>query len=111
MPQTQYPICRSEVVVQTTLQQFLVKLDPTMNTCTNRTSLQTVIEKIKTHFLSDEIFPTLSDEERAECDTAISNTELTNALNLLNKDLAQGSDGLPPSVHKQFWEKLKGPLL
>ena len=42
--------------------------------------------KIKTHFLSDEIFPTLSDEERAECDKAISNTELTNALNLLNKD-------------------------
>ena len=42
--------------------------------------------KIKTHFLADEIFPTLSDEERAECDKAISNTELTNALNLLNKD-------------------------
>ena len=44
--------------------------------------------KIKTHFLSDETFPTLSDEERAECDKAISNTKLTNALNLLNKDSA-----------------------
>ena len=45
VPQTPYPICRSEVVIQTTLQEFLVKLDPTMKTCTNRTSLQTVIEK------------------------------------------------------------------
>ena len=45
VPQTPYPICRSEVVKQTTLQQFLVKLDPTMKTCTNRTSLQTVVEK------------------------------------------------------------------
>ena len=65
--------------------------------------------KIKTHFLSDEIFPTLSDEERAECDKAISNTELTNALNLLNKDWAPGSGGLPPSFYKQFWGKLKAP--
>ena len=49
--------------------------------------------------------PTLSDEERAECDKTISNTELTNALNLLNKDSAPGSDGLPPSFYKHFWEK------
>ena len=65
--------------------------------------------KIKPHFLPDEIFLDLSDEERAECDTAISNTELTNALNLLNKDSAPGSNGLPPSFYKQFWGKLKAP--
>ena len=44
--------------------------------------------KIKTYFLSDEIFPTLFDEERAGCDKAISNTDLTNLCGLLIKGSA-----------------------
>ena len=47
---------------------------------------------MKTHFLSDEIYPTLTDDERAECDKEITVTELTHALSLLNKDSAPGSD-------------------
>ena len=47
--------------------------------------------------------------ERAECDKTITNKELTNALNMLNKDPVPGSDGLPPSFYAQFWGKLKAP--
>ncbi len=68
--------------------------------------------KMKTHFLSDEIYPTLTDDERAECDKEITVTELTHALSLLNKDSAPGSDGLPPSFYTHFWEKrYKFPFL
>ena len=67
--------------------------------------------KIKNHFLSDELFPILSDEERAECDKVITREELTQALKLLNKDSAPGSDGLPPSFYEKFWEKLQLPLI
>lgn len=66
--------------------------------------------KMKTHFLSDEIYPTLTDDERAECDKEITVTELTHALSLLNKDSAPGSDGLPPSFYTHFWEKLQIPF-
>ena len=65
---------------------------------------------MKTHFLSDEIYPTLTDDERAECDKEITVTELTHALSLLNKDSAPGSDGLPPSFYTHFWEKLQIPF-
>ena len=66
--------------------------------------------KMKTHFLSDEIYPTLTNDEREECDKEITVTELTHALSLLNKDSAPGSDGLPPSFYTHFWEKLQIPF-
>ena len=65
---------------------------------------------MKTHFLSDEIYPTLTDDKRAECDKEITVTELTHALSLLNKDSAPGSDGLPPSFYTHFWQKLQIPF-
>ena len=67
--------------------------------------------KLKTHFLSDELFPILSDEERAGCDKVITWEELTQALKLLNRDSAPGSDGLPPSFYEQFKKKLQFSFL
>ena len=43
------------------------------------------------HRLSDQIYPTLPDDKRAECDMEITVAELTHALSLLNKDSAPGS--------------------
>ena len=43
------------------------------------------------HRLSNQIYPTLPDDKRAECDKEITVAELTHALSLLNKDSAPGS--------------------
>ena len=67
-----------------------------------------VDEHITDHFLKDETYPILSDEEKMDCEEDITIEELTNALNLLNNNSAPGSDGLPPVFYKTFWEKLKG---
>ena len=65
---------------------------------------------IKTHFLANDPFPTLSEEERAECEKDITIEELSHALTLLNKDAAPGCDGLPPTFYSQFWDILQGPF-
>ena len=65
---------------------------------------------IKTHFLANDPFPTLSEEERAECEKDITIEELPHALTLLNKDAAPGCDGLPPTFYSQFWGILQGPF-
>ena len=59
-------------------------------------------------FLSDEIYPTITDDERAECDK-ITVAELTHAFSILNKDSAPGSDRTPSSFYTHFWEKLQVP--
>ena len=62
--------------------------------------------KMKTHFLSDEIYPTLTDDEGAESDKETTVTELTHALSLLNKDSA------PSSFYTHLWgKKLQIPFL
>ena len=61
---------------------------------------------MKTHFLSDEIYPTLTDDEGAESDKETTVTELTHALSLLNKDSA------PSSFYTHLWgKKLQIPFL
>ena len=50
-----------------------------------------VNRKMKTHRLSDEIYPTLTDDKRAESDKEITVAELTHALSVLNKDSAPSS--------------------
>ena len=62
--------------------------------------------KWKHFFLSDEIYPTITDDERAECDK-ITVAELTHAFSILNKDSAPGSDRTPSSFYTHFWEKLQ----
>ena len=55
---------------------------------------------MKKHFLSDEIYPTLTDDERGEYDK-FTVAELT------HKDSAPGSDRMPSSFYTHFWEKLQ----
>ena len=60
--------------------------------------------------MANDPFPTLSEEERAECEKEITIEELSHALTLLNKDAAPGCDGLPPTFYSQFWGIFQGPF-
>ena len=64
---------------------------------------------IKTHFLANDPFPTLSEEERAECEKEITIEELSHARTLLNKDAAPGCDGFPQPFTASFGTNYKGP--
>ena len=60
---------------------------------------------IKNRYLAEETYPTLSEEEKQRCEKAITENELTEALNKLNTNSAPESDGITPTFYKQFWGK------
>ena len=55
--------------------------------------------------------PNLSEEERRECDSKITEDTAFAALKSMNKDSAPGTDGLPVEFYLIFWKQLKALLL
>ena len=64
--------------------------------------------KINDEYLNNISLPQISKEERAEMDKEITEQEIKDALNMMDKDKVPGIDGFPSEFYKTFWEEIKG---
>ena len=64
----------------------------------------------KTDYLEDIDIPKISDDQRAEMDSEITELEVGKALFDLNNNKQCGTDGIPADFYKVFYSKLKGLL-
>ena len=58
------------------------------------------------NFFLNEDIPSISEEDKAECDLEISYTEIGKALKELKNGKTPGTDGFPPDYYKFFWKDL-----
>ena len=57
-------------------------------------------------FLADTVIPTLTDEQKEQCDEALSEQEVTTALKEMKNGSSPGADGLPVEFYKVFWSRI-----
>jgi hypothetical protein len=62
-------------------------------------------------FFMDGNVPSISDEQKIECDQEITESEIGKSLLELKNGRSPGSDGLTTDFYKFFWGKLKGHVL
>ena len=73
------------------------------------TESKTEIERLRAtnRFMENLQIPTISEEERNNCEESITENELYLSLKEMKNNSSPGSDGIPTEFYKFFWAKLK----
>jgi hypothetical protein len=62
-------------------------------------------------FVKNENIPKISEEDRNQCETEVSESEILASLKVMKNGKSPGSDGLTTEFYKFFWRDIKVPLV